>query len=223
MSAGRACRPLPAAWRSAQHVHPEKSPSDLRLRPHPFGPLLVTFTSGRPVLRRPRSTRSSAGAFWPMAASHPSSVLAPPSPWRRRQPCRCRGACPCAGCNTDEGSKRTTDDYPARGVRARCNHGCNIVRGQDDKALLSHECFHPWSHRARTSSTRLAAWSRKSSEHFASAMRCPTREKPCRMSSTLARVLAAAELHMVRGHRVLRAGEAAARLEKHGQSMRANA
>ena len=100
MSAGRACRPLPAAWRSAQHVHPEKSPSDLRPRPHPFGPLLVTFTSGRPVLRRPRSTRSSAGAFWPMAASHPSSVLAPPSPWRRRQPCRRRRASPCARCRT---------------------------------------------------------------------------------------------------------------------------
>ena len=100
MSAGRACRPLPAAWRSAQHVHPEKSPSDLRPRPHPFGPLLVTFTSGRPVLRRPRSTRSSAGAFWPMAAPHPSSVLAPPSPWRRRQPCRRRRASPCARCRT---------------------------------------------------------------------------------------------------------------------------
>ena len=100
MSAGRACRPLPAAWRSAQHVHPEKSPSDLRLRPHPFGPLLVTFTSGRPVLRRPRSTRSSAGAFWPMAAPHPSSVLAPPSPWRRRQPCRRRRGSPCARCRT---------------------------------------------------------------------------------------------------------------------------
>jgi hypothetical protein len=100
MSAGRACRPLPAAWRSAQHVHPEKSPSDLWLLLFPFGPLLVTFTSGRPVLRRPRSTRSSAGAFWPMAASHPSSVLAPPSPWRRRQPCRRRRASPCARCRT---------------------------------------------------------------------------------------------------------------------------
>ena len=55
---------------------------------------------------------------------------------------------------------------------------------------------------------QLAAWNMKSSEHFASH---------ARMSSARA-----AELHMVRGHRVppyLRAGEAAARLEKHGESM----
>ena len=35
-----------------------------------------------------------------MAAPHPSSVLAPPSPWRRRQPCRRRRASPCARCRT---------------------------------------------------------------------------------------------------------------------------
>ena len=83
-----------------QHEHPEKSSKDLRPLLFPCGPLLATFTSGRPVLRRPRSTRSSAGAFWPMAAPHPSSVLAPPSPWRRRQPCRRRRASPCARCRT---------------------------------------------------------------------------------------------------------------------------
>ena len=75
-SASSRRRPLPAAWRSAQHVHPEKSPSDLRLRPHPFGPLLVTFTSGiarsfiahdRLGHRRVRSSR------WLPRTRHPSS------------------------------------------------------------------------------------------------------------------------------------------------------
>ena len=48
--------------------------------------------------------------------------------------------------------------------------------------------FHPWSHRARTPSTQLAAWSRKSSEHFASHARASSAR--------------AAELDIVRGHRV---------------------
>jgi hypothetical protein len=55
---------------------------------------------------------------------------------------------------------------------------------------------------------QMAAWSRKNSEHFASH---------ASMSSTCA-----AELHMLRGHRVApprHVGEAAARLEKHGQSV----
>ena len=61
-----------------QHEHPEKSSKDLRPLLFPCGPLLATFTSGRPVLRRPRSTRSSAGAFygssrWLPRTRHPSS------------------------------------------------------------------------------------------------------------------------------------------------------
>ena len=47
-----------------------------------------------------------------VAATPPSSFLAPPSPWRRRQPCRCRGACPCAGCNTGEGGLHPGHDGP---------------------------------------------------------------------------------------------------------------
>ena len=55
---------------------------------------------------------------------------------------------------------------------------------------------------------QMAAWSWKSSKHFVSH---------ASMSSAHA-----AELHMVRGHRgapPIRAGEAAGRLEKRGQSM----
>ena len=33
-----------------------------------------------------------------------------------------------AGPRHDEGMKRTTDEYPARGVRARCNHGVRMIK-----------------------------------------------------------------------------------------------
>ena len=108
---------------------------------------------------------------------------------------------------------RTVHRHPSASQKGHARlHGACPFFYPVSIALLSREHFIPSSSQDWTPSTQLAAWSRKSSEHFAS-----------HASTSSA---GAAKLDIIRGHRVaphLCAEEAAARLEEHGQSMRANA
>ena len=96
-------------------------------------------------------------------------------------------------------------------LHARLHCACEVFYGILI-ALSSREWFHPSSSQSRPPSTQSAACSRKSLEHFASNVRASS--------------AGPAKLDIIRGHQSVphtRAGEAAARLEKCGQSMSTSA